>query len=197
VIESLWPEAGGLNLLGRGRQTTDKHPVALTVILAVVVIALCALYLVVPIRIEGAKLAEMDRQIALRKDEIKKVEALKRDVAALEGDIAAINNFKANRPMVLNILKELTTVLPKTAWLTRTRVTETTVDIEGYAGSATELIPKLEASLYFTKTEFASPTFRDARMNADRFTIKMEIEGAKKAEGEKTDAGGKPKSEKK
>jgi hypothetical protein len=33
--------------------------------------------------------------------------------------------------------------------------------------------------------EFASPTFRDARQNADRFVIKMEIEDEKK-----TDTGG-------
>jgi Tfp pilus assembly protein PilN len=83
----------------------------------------------------------------------------------------------------LNILKELTTVLPKTSWLTRVRITETNVEIEGYAGSATELLPKLEASPFFKKAEFASPTFRDARMNSDRFIIKMEIEGIKKAEG--------------
>jgi hypothetical protein len=64
------------------------------------------------------------------------------------------------------------------------RVTETTVEIEGYASSATELLPKLEASKLFRKSEFASPTFRDARMNADRFVIKMEIKGVKKPAAE-------------
>lgn len=197
VIESLWPQARGLNLLGKGRQTKKKPSFALTAVLAVGVVALWALYLVAPVRIEGNRLREIDRQIAMRKDEVKKIEALKKDVATMESDIAAINNFKDNKPMALNILKELTTVLPKTAWLTRARITETAVDIDGYAGSATELIPKLEASPHFKKTEFASPTFRDARLNADRFTIKMEIEGMKKTEGEKTAKGEKPKNEKK
>ncbi len=197
IIESLWPRAKGLDLLRKGSRTKEKPAVALTVVLAVVVVALWFLSLLVPVRIEGNRLREMDRQIAMRKDEIKKIEALKKDIAALESDIGAINNFKGNRPSALNILKELTTVLPKTAWLTRARITETTVDTEGYAGSATELIPKLEASPYFTKTEFSSPTFRDARMNGDRFTIKMEIEGIKKSGGDKTEKGAKPKSEKK
>jgi Fimbrial assembly protein (PilN) len=70
-------------------------------------------------------------------------------------------------------------ILPKTAWVSRVRVTATSVDIEGYAVTATELIPKLEASKYFAKVEFASTTVRDPRMNADRFNIKMEIENAK------------------
>ncbi len=197
VIESLWPRARGLNLLEKGQRTKKKTSIALTAILAIAVVALWAISLVAPVKSEGNRLREMDRQIAMRKDEVKKVEALKKDVAAMESDIAAINNFKENRPMALNILKELTNVIPKTAWLTRTKITETTVDIDGYAASATELIPKLEASPHFRKTEFASPTFRDQKLNADRFTIKMEIEGVKKTEGEKTVGKEKQKNEKK
>jgi hypothetical protein len=68
--------------------------------------------------------------------------------------------------------------------LTRTRITDTAADIEGYANSATEIISKLEASQYFKKVEFASPTIRDTRLNADRFVIKMELEGIQKTEGE-------------
>lgn len=40
---------------------------------------------------------------------------------------------------------------------------------------------------YFKKAEFSSPTFRDTRMNADRFNIKMEIEGVKEIQKEKGD----------
>jgi Tfp pilus assembly protein PilN len=73
-------------------------------------------------------------------------------------------------------------VLPKSVWLTRARVTETTVDLEGYAGSAADILPKLEASPLLRKVEFASPTFRDTRLNADRFVIKAEIESEKKSD---------------
>jgi len=104
-----------------------------------------------------------------------KVEALKKDMEALSSEIDAINDFKGARTMDLNILADLTSVLPKNAWLTRMRITDTSVEIEGYANSATELLPKLEASKYMRKVEFASPTFRDVRLNADRFSIKMEI----------------------
>jgi Tfp pilus assembly protein PilN len=79
--------------------------------------------------------------------------------------------------MTLDILKELTAIVPKNAWLSRVRVSETNVDLEGYAASASGLLSKLEASSFFKKVEFSSPTFRDTRMNADRFNIKMEIEG--------------------
>ncbi len=196
VIDSLWPWAKGFSLLGKGRRERVKAPVVLTAILVTAVIAMWALYLVAPVKIEGNRLREIERQITLRKDEMKKVEALKKDIEALEGEISTIRTFKENRPFSLNILKELTTILPRTAWLTRVRITETTVDIEGYAASASELLARLEASKYLDKVEFSSPTFRDARMNADRFNIKMELEGARKKE-EKPKEGEKPKVEKK
>ena len=77
----------------------------------------------------------------------------------------------------------MTHALPKNTWLSRMRVTESTVEIEGYAASATDILPKLEGSPYFKKVEFASPTFRDSRMNSDRFIIKMEIEGLPEEKG--------------
>jgi general secretion pathway protein L len=185
VLESLWPRANGLNLLSKGYHEKFKAPMVLTILLLLVILGMWILYLIAPLRIEGNRLEEIDRQIASRKGEVKKIEALKKELESLNTEISDINNFKGNRRMALDILRELTTVLPKNAWLSRVRITGTTVELEGYASSATGLLPKLEASLHFGKAEFASPTFRDARMNADRFNIKMEIEGIEKEEIEK------------
>lgn len=184
VVESLTPGHAGLNLLDKGRHEKTKSPMGLTAVLVMLLIVLWVLQIVTPFRTEGKRLAEIDRQISLKKDEVRKVEALKKEIDALNKDIETIIGFKEDKPLVLNVIRELTSVLPKTTWLTRVRVTETTVEIEGYASSATELLPKLEASKLFRKSEFASPTFRDARMNADRFVIKMEIRGVKKTAAE-------------
>lgn len=89
-----------------------------------------------------------------------------------------IEQFKHARPMALSVVKELTELVPKTAWTTRIRITETGADIEGYAKSASALLPILERSQYFRKVEFSSPIMRDVKMDADRFAIKMEIKGS-------------------
>ncbi len=99
------------------------------------------------------------------------------DLEAVGKEIAAIDALKASRPMMIDLLREMTQVLPNDVWLSRVRGTDSAVEIEGYAASATAIMPKLEASPYFKKVEFSSPTLRDARLNADRFIIKMEIEG--------------------
>jgi general secretion pathway protein L len=177
ILESLWPGASVMNLLDRGTHTPPKMPVAVTVVLLLIITGLVIFWLVSPLQIEEKRIAAIDWEIASRKEEVKKIEAIQKDMEGVQKELSTISGFKTSRPVVLNLLKEITKSLPKNTWLSRIRITEITIDIEGYAASATEVVPKLEASPYFRKVEFASPTFRDTRMSADRFVIKMEIEG--------------------
>ena len=182
MYQSLQPEHVQFNLLRKGLMLRPKPSFVLTVLLLLGIMAVAALYVVAPLKIEKKRLQDISSQISARKDEVKKVEALQKDTDALQAEIETITSFRKPEPITLNIIKEITTVLPKTAWITRVKITGTTVDIEGYASSANEILPKLEASPYLRKVEFSSPTFRDAKMNADRFVVKMEIEGTKKIE---------------
>lgn len=185
LIESLWQRSNGINLLKKGKVERQRTPFVLTILLILIILGMYAFYMVAPLGIEKKRLEQIDQQISLRKEGVKKIEALKKDIEALNEEISTIRNFKENKPLALNILKELTNILPDTTWLTRVRIIQSAVEIEGYANSATGLLSKLESSRYFRKAEFASPTFRDTRQNADRFIIKMEIEGIKKEEARK------------
>ncbi len=180
LLESLWIKSLGLNLLKRGKYEVSKPPLLLSAIFAIFLLCIGIIYMISPLYVEKQKIKDLDRQIVERKEEVKKIEDLKKNIESIKTEIAEIRNFKAGRPMALDILRELTIIIPRNAWLTRVRVGKDTVDIEGYAASASELIPKLEASKYFKKVEFSSPTFRDIKMNADRFSIKMEMEMVKR-----------------
>ena len=175
MVESLQSKAVKPDLLSKGIHKESETPVALTVFLLTAILAMGIYHIIMPLRVEKQRLHEIDRQIMSIKDEAGKVEKLKKEVELLESEIAAIDNFKNNSPMFLSIMKELTTILPTNAWLTRIRITEAMVEIEGYADAATDIMPKLEASSYFRKAEFTSATTRDPKKNVDRFAIKMEI----------------------
>ena len=189
ALESLWSGAKCFDILRKGLHNKLAVPRAGTLLLIALLMATWIPYVALPLQREERRLIEIDRQINLRKEGVKKVEALRKEVEALNVEVSSIEGFKANKPMALALLKELTTVLPKSVWLTRARIAETTVDIEGYANSASEILPKLEQSKYFQKVEFASPTIRDTRLNADRFVIKMEVEGLIKEEPKKVKDG--------
>lgn len=179
AMDALLPGSRGFDLLRKGVARRERTPFALTALLVLAITALIGVYLLMPIKIENERLREIEKQIASRKKEVMAVEDLKKQISALRREIALVDSFKNDQPLSLNVLKELTTVMPPTAWLTRVRIAEGQVNLEGYAPSATILIPKLEASRYFRRVEFSSPTFRDARQNMDRFQIKMELEGMK------------------
>jgi Tfp pilus assembly protein PilN len=151
-------------------------------------------YFIAPVVIGQRTVEEIDREITALKPEMKKVEALKKEADTLSSEVTTINNFKKQNVSSLNIVKEMTSILPAKTWLTHLRIADPAVEIDGYASSAAEIIPRLENSKYFQKVEFASPTFRDSRRNTDRFVIKMELEGENRAK--KTDEIGK-KNEKK
>ena len=187
AIEQLWPAAKGFNLLSKGIREGARKPFLLTAVLVVIIASCFVATFFTPISMEKDRIVEINRQINMRKEEVRSVEKIKDEIEALNKKVALVNNFRHNKPFDMDLMKELTTIIPKNAWLTRVRIAETQVNIEGYAPSATSLIQILEASNYFQKAEFSSPTFRDARMNMDRFQIKMDIRSGKPegAENEK------------
>lgn len=181
LVETIWPGTKGFNLASKGLQPAARNPITpVSYVLAGLIVLAMILYLIVPLQMEKAKLDKIEYQIGTRKAEVRTIEAMKQEAAAIEGDITVIRDFKESSPMSLDVMKELTTTLPKNVWLTRMRITGETVETEGYAGSATEMLPKLEHSNLFKKVEFTAPTIRDARQNADRFVMKMELEGFEK-----------------
>ncbi len=183
ALEQLWPAARGFNLISKGLRERAKKPFLLTAFLSLAIVGCLVSYLFVPIQTEKDRLREIDRQINMRKEEVRNIEKIKSDIEVISKQIALVNNFRHDKPFYIDLVKELTLVIPKNSWLTRIRIAGSQVNIEGYAPSATSLIQLLEGSKYFHKAEFSSPTFRDARMNMDRFQIKMEMRDLKPVGG--------------
>jgi general secretion pathway protein L len=152
---------------------------------------MAVLALALPLYQDHQMISMIDQELSSRKGEMKKIEVLRKEHAGLNDELKAVVDFRKTKPQTLNILKELTSILPKSVWLTRVHVNDADVSVEGYATSATDILPLIEASPAFAKAEFTSPTIRDGRMNADRFVIHMEIEGMK-TENVKVKNGKKP-----
>jgi len=185
AVESMWPDSQSYNMLKKGLREREKTPVVLSLILIIALVSTWMFYLAYPIKLEGKRLESLSNQINLNRDEAREVEALKKEIDTLASEIAAFDNFKEEFSMRIDIVKELTNIIPDGSYLTKLRIAEDIVEIEGNAGSAIELLPKLDASEYFRKVEFTSPTIRDAKMNSDRFRIKIELE-KEKIEGTET-----------
>ena len=181
LIETITADENEINLLSGRAKQKRRPPLFLTAVLLALIFSIGIFYFIAPVIIGQKTVEEIDREITALKPEMKKVEALKKEADTLSAEVAMINNFKKQTVPSLNVLKEMTSILPAKTWLTHLRIADPAVDIDGFAQSAAEIIPRLENSKYFQKVEFASPTFRDSRKNTDRFVIKMELEGENRA----------------
>ena len=85
-----------------------------------------------------------------------------------------LNGIRGTRSPLLDILKDLSNIIPKSAWISSFTFSEKGVELEGYADSASELIPLLEASPHFTDAVFRSAITK-SREGKERFKIGLQV----------------------
>ena len=166
-----------LNLLSLGKRETVKKPVALSAFLLILLALIIGASLTLPVIKNEKEVEALTVEINTLKGRVKEVEALKGELKVLNKKINAIRGFKSNAPVMIEILKEVTTLLPDDTWLTRLEVKDGKATFEGFSDSATKLISILESSDIFRNVSFSSTTVKDRRLNKERFRIKAELEG--------------------
>lgn len=179
ALGPLRKEAKLIDLLAGGERRKRRRPLLFTALFALAIAVVGILYLLMPLYFEGKRLEEMDRQIALRKGEARRMELLRTTNEKLKAEVGDIKDFKRSRAQTLTMMRELYFLFPKTVWLTRLRVSEASIDMEGYAKSAADVLARLKASKTLARAEFASPPVKDQRYG-ERFVVKIEMEGSRK-----------------
>lgn len=121
-------------------------------------------------------LSSVKSSIEKIKGETREVVETERKATAARDKLAFLNEFQHNKNTKVRVLADLSWLLPKNAWLTALSVDEQgTVEIDGFAGTAADIIPPLENSPLFKDVEFSSPV--TVKAGTERFAIKMHLEG--------------------
>lgn len=129
------------------------------------------------------ELNAMDTEIKERKPAVEAVEKVQRQKDELRKELAELEKIRSAEVSKVEILRELTQLLPSTVWIWNFKYRGTELEISGFAESASDLISLLDQSALFEKVEFLAPVTkeRDRREGADkekeRFKIKAKLEG--------------------
>ena len=75
------------------------------------------------------------------------------------------------RPPTINILRELTELLPDHTWVEQLDLRETRVEVRGESQDAGALLAQVENSPLFRGASFGAPITKDPRSNRDRFYL--------------------------
>jgi Tfp pilus assembly protein PilN len=131
----------------------------------------------------GKELAMLNAEIKKRRPEVEAVEKLQKQREELGKEIFELQKIRSDETSKIEILKELTQILPDTVWIWSFRYNGKEVEINGFADSASDLIPLLDKSPLFEKVEFLAPVTKERHMRLggdkekERFRIKAKLEG--------------------
>jgi general secretion pathway protein L len=129
------------------------------------------------------ELDALTAEIKKRKPEVDVVEKLQKQNEEFGREIFELEKIRAGEASMIEILKELTQILPSTDWIWNFKYNGKEIEISGFADSASDLIPLLDKSPFFEKVEFLAPVTKEKLIKGsegkekERFKIKVRIEG--------------------
>ncbi|OGQ50532.1 MAG: hypothetical protein A3I10_02400 [Deltaproteobacteria bacterium RIFCSPLOWO2_02_FULL_57_26] len=109
------------------------------------------------------------------------VAALRREeeqLNRLRKERLSLSELSGSKGEILKILEELARIVPTTAYLSSLRYRTDSVELQGSAENASNLIPLLERSPLFENVKFTAPSNR-GRDNRDTFSVRADIERPK------------------
>ncbi len=127
----------------------------------------------------------VNAEIRKRRPEVDALEKLQKQKDDFRKEMAELDQIRSGEISKIDLLEELTRVLPETTWIWNLKYNGKEVELSGFADSASDLIPLLDKSPLFEKVEFMAPVTKEMQMRGDgnkekeRFKIKARIEGRK------------------
>lgn len=131
------------------------------------------------------ELASTKEEVKRKKPEVEAVERLQKEREGLAKEISELEKFRSEEVSKIEMLRELTRLLPDAAWIWNLKYNGKEVELSGYADSASDLIPLLDKSPLFEKVEFLAPVTKERLMRPEgplekeRFRIKARLEARK------------------
>jgi Tfp pilus assembly protein PilN len=119
---------------------------------------------------------ELDQAIASNKAPVARVQALRTEAEALETKIKFFEDLLRRKDMNLEVLRELTTILPADTYLINYSNRDGTILMVGFSGSYSDLVPNLEQSPLLKDVVPKGTIYKDAQTGKDRFTIEAKLE---------------------
>jgi Tfp pilus assembly protein PilN len=127
----------------------------------------------------------VNAEIRKRRPEVEALEKLQKQKDNFRKEMAELDQIRFGEISKVELLEELTRVLPETTWIWNLKYNGKEIELSGFADSASDLIPLLDKSPLFEKVEFMAPVTKEMQMRGDgnkekeRFKIKARIEGRK------------------
>jgi general secretion pathway protein L len=180
-VTSSCDERGGfaaVNLLPMGkRQRKAVTPQLVNLALAVLALALLVTALSLPLLEKRQKIRALEPLLETASAKAEEARRLRKEVDQLKANSRFLIDKKQSSLPVLQVLDELTRILPDDTWITRLDIKGSELEIQGQSASAAALIPLIESSSILQNPRFRSPVTQIPRSDVERFHLSAETRG--------------------
>ncbi len=170
------PSSGlSLNFLEASTASRGRRSATLPRALAALVLLLAASAFLLLLTSHGSALAELQAQTAKMRTQAAEVRrVLERSDAAVAG-LARLHRLKLGQVPSIEVLEEISRVLPDSVWLSDLRIEGDTLDISGLAKAGAALPSLLEQSPLFADAALTAPLTLDPREDKERFSLRVRV----------------------
>ncbi|MEJ2590050.1 MAG: PilN domain-containing protein [Candidatus Thiodiazotropha sp.] len=117
----------------------------------------------------------LERELNDFKQQSAETVALRDKVEQAKLENRFLENRKKHSLQFLQILNELTLLIPDDTWLSNLELRDNTVHLHGQSVASAALIPLIDASPLFKNVTFRSPVTQNKQNNTERFHISAEL----------------------
>ena len=122
-----------------------------------------------------AALKTLEVQVASARAEASSARQKRNEIEATASQSSAMRNFKSGRPSTVEVLQELTRLLPDGVSIADLKIEGDFVDLSGFAKPAADVIPILERSEMFKDAALTSPVTFDSTEDKERFSLRVKF----------------------
>ncbi len=117
----------------------------------------------------------LNEEMRILTKEVAEIEDMQTRIREMESRVNRIRELKQGYIPVVDIIRELTGIIPETAWVQDFSFSDQGIQINGFADSTSDLIGILEASPLFENVSFLSAIVK-GREGKERFSIGLKTE---------------------
>jgi general secretion pathway protein L len=147
----------------------------LNIALAGVCAALLAVAIALPIAGKDRAIVEAEALVEAAAGEAREGNKIRRDLERLAAASRFLYEKKQGEIMAVEVLNEVSRILPDHTWLTRVDLAGDQLQLQGQSEASSSLIAIVEASPLFENAAFASPVVQVPGTESDRFLLSANI----------------------
>jgi general secretion pathway protein L len=117
----------------------------------------------------------LEPEVSVYSKQADEINKLRKQLDTAKDEAEFLSERKQEKLLMLEILDELTQIVPDDTWISQYEVKNNDIHIHGQSLSSASLLPLIESSELFSNAQFRSPVTQNRQTNTERFHLSANI----------------------